>query len=187
MVHIGSAPPELADILAVMEQGDILTHCFNGKENGILATDNTIKPIAWEAYRKGIVFDIGHGTDSFNFTVAKTALKEGIKATSISSDIYIRNRKNGPVYDLATTMEKLHVIGYSWEEIIEKVTVAPAKNFHLTTKGQLKETFDADLTIFELLEEDKELVDSNGFTRITPVQIKPVHTIIGGEIYGNEL
>ena len=28
-----------------------------------------------------------------------------MKAASISTDIYIRNRENGPVYDLATTME----------------------------------------------------------------------------------
>jgi hypothetical protein len=31
MVHIGSAPPHLDEILALMEKGDVLTHCFNGK------------------------------------------------------------------------------------------------------------------------------------------------------------
>ena len=50
-----------------------------------------------------------------------------MKAASISTDIYIRNRENGPVYDLATTMEKLRVVGYDWPEIIEKVTKAPAE------------------------------------------------------------
>lgn len=77
MVHIGSAPPHLDEILALMEKGDVLTHCFNGKENGILdqATDK-IKDFAWQAYNKGVVFDIGHGTDSFNFHVAETALRE---------------------------------------------------------------------------------------------------------------
>ena len=44
MVHIGSAPPDLADILSCLEKGDVLTHCFNGKENGILdRQSNTIK------------------------------------------------------------------------------------------------------------------------------------------------
>ncbi|MBO0430732.1 amidohydrolase/deacetylase family metallohydrolase [Enterococcus sp. DIV0660C] len=188
MVHIGSAPPELADVLARMEKGDVLTHCFNGKSNGILDSEtNEIKRIAKEAFAKGIIFDIGHGTDSFNFHVAEVAQQANIKASSISTDIYIRNRENGPVYDLATTMEKLHVIGYSWEEIIEKVTKIPAENFHLANKGQLKEKFDADLTIFEFLEEPKVLTDSNGFTRTTNSQIKPVKTIIGGEIYDCQL
>ena len=36
MIHIGSAPPELQEILAVLDEGDVLTHCFNGKPNGIL-------------------------------------------------------------------------------------------------------------------------------------------------------
>ena len=35
MVHIGSAPPELEEVLTRMEKGDVLTHCFNGKPNGI--------------------------------------------------------------------------------------------------------------------------------------------------------
>ena len=186
MVHIGSAPPELAEVLAHLEAGDILTHCFNGKPNGILdqATDQ-IKEFVWEAYRKGIVFDIGHGTDSFNFHVAETAFKAGMKATSISTDIYIRNRTNGPVFDLATTLEKMRIVGYSWEEIIAMITEVPAKNFQLATKGQLKPGFDADITIFELIEAQKELTDSNGATRIATEQIKPVKTIIGGVLYDN--
>ncbi|MFS1126194.1 amidohydrolase/deacetylase family metallohydrolase, partial [Enterococcus faecalis] len=130
MVHIGSAPPNLLDILALLESGDIMTHCFNGKTNGILEQKTKkIKQIAVEAKNRGIIFDIGHGTDSFNFQVAETAYHQGIKADTISTDIYIRNRKNGPVYDLATTMEKLRLVGYTWEEIIEKVTEVPAQNF----------------------------------------------------------
>ena len=186
MVHIGSAPPELEEVLSRMERGDVLTHCFNGKPNGILdpKTDQ-IKNFVWDAYNNGVVFDIGHGTDSFNFHVAETALKAGIKTTAISTDIYIRNGTNGPIFDLATTLEKLRVVGYSWEEIIEKVTAVPARNFHLKNKGQLAVNYDADLTIFEIVENEKELKDSNGFTRIAKEQILPIKTIIGGVIYDN--
>ena len=186
MIHIGSAPQELREVLELLDAGDVLTHCFNGKLNGILDKEtDQIKDFAKAAYEKGIVFDIGHGTDSFNFHVAEIALKEGIKATSISTDIYHRNRENGPVYDLATTMEKLRVVGYSWEEILDKVTAVPAKSFHLERKGQLKAGYDADLTIFDLAEGEKILTDSNGFTRTATELIKPVKTIIGGTIYDN--
>ncbi|WP_086350012.1 amidohydrolase/deacetylase family metallohydrolase [Candidatus Enterococcus clewellii] len=186
MVHIGSAPPELDEILAHMSKGDILTHCFNGKPNGILNQETgKIKDFAWAAFEKGVVFDIGHGTDSFNFNVAETALKEGMKAESISTDIYIRNRENGPVYDLATTMEKLRVVGYDWTEIIEKVTSVPANNFHLATKGRLEVGYDADLTIFTITDGSKTLTDSNGFTREAKELIQPVKTIIGGAVYDN--
>ena len=186
MIHIGSAPPELQEILEVLDDGDVLTHCFNGKPNGILDKETgQIKDFAKAGYEKGIIFDIGHGTDSFNFHVAETALKAGIKATSISTDIYHRNRENGPVYDLATTMEKLRVVGYSWEEILDKVTVVPAKYFHLAKKGQLKTGYDADITIFDLADGEKTLTDSNGFTRTAKELIQPVKTIIGGAVYDN--
>ncbi|MGX7150677.1 amidohydrolase/deacetylase family metallohydrolase [Enterococcus ureasiticus] len=186
MVHIGSAPPELDEILAHMSKGDVLTHCFNGKPNGILNKEtDQIKDFVWTAYDKGIVFDIGHGTDSFNFHVAETALNEGMKATSISTDIYIRNRENGPVHDLATTMEKLRVVGYEWPEIIEKVTATPAENFNFDTKGHLKEGYDGDITIFTIEAVQKTLTDSNGFTREAKELIKPVKTIIGGTVYDN--
>lgn len=186
MVHVGSAPPELSEIIDLMEKGDVLTHCFNGKENGIFDREkHQIKDFVWEAYNKGIIFDIGHGTDSFNFEVAKQALSEGMKSTSISSDIYVRNRENGPVYDLATTMEKLFVVGYSWEEIIQQVTERPAENFHLKGKGKLAVGYDADMTIFTIKESEKELVDSNGNTQTASQEIIPVETIIGGQIYDN--
>jgi dihydroorotase len=188
MVHIGSSPPDLSEILEKLEAGDVLTHCFNGKVNGILnqSTDQ-INETVWKAYQRGIVFDIGHGTDSFNFHVAEVAFKEGMKAHSISTDIYVRNRVNGPVFDLATTMAKLHAVGYSWQEILTKVTTVPAQTFRLTAKGQLQPGYDADITIFELINGDKEMTDSNGVTRTIHQQIKPIKTIIGGIVYDNEL
>lgn len=184
MVHIGSAPPKLDEVLARMDTTDVLTHCFNGKPNGILDTESdTIKDFAWEAYQRGVVFDIGHGTDSFNFHVAETAFKEGLFAHTISTDLYHGNRENGPVYDMATTLEKMHIVGYSWREIIEKITVAPAKYFNLTTKGHLAEGYDADLTIFTIEAGQKILTDSNGFTRTATELIKPQLTVVGGEVY----
>ncbi len=46
----------------------------------------------------------------------------GIFPDTISTDIYIKNRINGPVYNLSTTMEKFIYMGYSLEDIIDKVT-----------------------------------------------------------------
>lgn len=183
MVHIGSAPPKLEDILKELEVGDIVTHCFNGKENGILATDGEIKDFALEAYRQGIVFDIGHGTDSFNFKVAQVAREEEIRAQSISTDIYIRNRKNGPVYDLATTLSKLLKVGYSLEELISAVTTAPAKNFGLKNKGSLEVGKDGDLTFFKLEDNQENLVDSNGNIQQSEQILTPVACTVAGVLY----
>jgi dihydroorotase len=187
MVHIGSAPPELGEVLKRLEAGDIVTHCFNGKPNGILLENDQIKAQAWEAYNRGVIFDIGHGTDSFNFHVAEVAFQAGMKAQTISTDIYYRNREEGPVYDFATTLEKMLAVGYSLAEVIEKATIAPAENYRLSTKGRLEEGYDADLTIFELVDEAIVLTDSNGQQRTYKPQLKPRYTIIGGKVHDNEL
>ena len=188
MVHIGSNPPELSDILSLLGSGDIVTHCFNGKPNGIADKGtNKIKDFVTEAYKKGIILDVGHGTDSFNFEVANLAFNEGIIADSISSDIYKRNRVGGPVYNLATTMEKLMCVGYTLEEVIEKVTSAPAEIFNLHDKGRLEIDCDGDLTIFDVVSKDKELVDSNGNKETTGTCIVPRYAIVGGKIHECEL
>lgn len=184
MVHIGSAPPKLSQVLGYLKRGDVLTHCFNGKLNGIVEPSTmNVRKEAWNAYNNGVIFDIGHGTDSFNFDVAKAAYDEGMFSRSISTDIYHRNRESGPVYDLATTMEKMHVTGYSWEMIIQQVTETPAKTFRLNSKGRIEEGKDADLTIFDIVPSEKKLVDSNGNTRIAKEEIIPRAVIIGGEFY----
>lgn len=188
MVHVGSAPPELDEIFSVLEKGDVVTHIFNGKENGILnRNDNVIKKFVEEAKHQGIIFDVGHGTASFNFEVAEQAFSEGLLADSISTDIYSRNRIDGPVYDMATTLDKLKIVGYSWEEIIKKITSIPAELFHLTNKGSIEIGKDADITIFDIVDETKELVDSNGNIRETKEVIRPRKTIVGGVIYDNNL
>jgi dihydroorotase len=181
MIHIGTAPVELAELFSYLEAGDIVTHCFNGKHNGILSEDGGIKPFAKTAYESGIHFDIGHGTDSFNFKVATAAKKENIIADSISTDTYFRNRINGPVYNLATTMEKLLTVGYSLEEVLLRVTETPASALGLKNKGQLKENFDADLTFFAIEEGEKELIDSNGNKVETSKKIVPKMVFINGE------
>jgi len=183
MVHIGSNPPTLDEVLSRLDIGDIVTHVYNGKPNGILNSEGNVKEIVWEAYNKGIIFDVGHGSDSFNFGVAEKAKEEGLVCQTLSTDIYQRNRENGPVFDFATTMEKMLVLGYSLEDILPMVTAHPAEVFQLTKKGKLAVGFDADITIFNIEEGNKELIDSNGNKRVTNTLVRPIYTIINGQKY----
>ncbi|MFT8457613.1 MAG: amidohydrolase/deacetylase family metallohydrolase [Liquorilactobacillus ghanensis] len=183
MVHVGANPPELKSVLNLMDKDDILTHVYNGKSNGILDDNGNIESFVWEAYQRGVIFDIGHGTDSFNFKTFSVAVKDGLTPRTISTDIYNRNRKNGPVYDMATTLEKIMLFGFSLAQVIDMVTIEPAKSFHLITKGKLKVNFDADLTVFEIKENNKVLNDSNGNKMSSNKSINPVFSIVGGNVY----
>jgi len=76
MVHVGNTPMPLADILAEMRRGDILTHCFHGSEQGILDDQGNILDAVREAVKKGVNLDVGHGRGSFSFNVAEKALAQ---------------------------------------------------------------------------------------------------------------
>ncbi len=183
MVHVGSAPPKLEDVLEILDKGDVVTHCYNGKDNGILDHDGSIKPFCWDAYRKGIYFDVGHGTDSFSQDVAKHAFDEGFICKTVSTDIYSRNRINGPVYNMATTLSKMISLGFTLSDLIDKVTLNPAKIFKLKDKGSLTVGYDADITIFKMTQEVQDVVDSNNKHFTINDIIKPRYAIVQGNIY----
>lgn len=182
MVHIGSAPPKLIDTLGLLDSGDVITHCYNGKANGILNEQGKIHDFVLDAYHKGIYFDTGHGTDSFNFKVAQKAIEEGFICHTISTDIYHKNRINGPVYNMATTLSKMMGLGISLEDCIKKVTKNPADIYNLKNKGTLKVGMDADITIFKIVDEELKVNDSNGNTRKLQSYIQPTHAITKGLI-----
>lgn len=181
MTHIGTEPPVLEDVLDLLDKGDIVSHIFNGKKNGILDANGNLKDEFIRANDRGVIFDIAHGKDSFNFNVAKRAMDANIKADTISTDIYKRSREEGPVYDLVTTMEKGISIGYTLVDVIKMVTENPANAMGLRNKGRLEVGCDADITIFNVKDEKKELIDSNG-NRVTGEKtINPKAVVLNGE------
>ncbi len=104
MVHPQEAWCEsLDDILAVMRERDILTHCFHGMSHGILDRDGTVRRSVREAMDRGVIFDVGHGAGAFVCDVAERALRQGVLPQTISSDLH-HYYVDGPVHDLATTV-----------------------------------------------------------------------------------
>ncbi len=98
----------------------------------------------------------------------------------ISSDIYQRNRVDGPVHSLATVMTKFLNMGLSPEYILNCVTINAADLLHLPRKGRLERGCDGDITIFDLKNQRIELVDAEGHIRIGTQQFIPIAAIIAG-------
>lgn len=182
MVHIGNAPPLLSEILKRLTAGDIITHCYNDKENNHIFSNGN-KELLLEAINKGVYLDVGHGSASFSFDIAKRAKEENIAFDTISTDIYEGNMKNGPVYNMARTLTKFLSLGYSLEEVIKAVTEVPAKIINQPELGELKIGTPADLTFFTLEEESVQLIDSAGKELQSSVSIKPHSVLIGGNYY----
>lgn len=186
MVHIGNNPPDLDEIAEHLAAGDIITHCYNGKPNRILTPEGELRASVSQALARGVRLDVGHGTASLSFAVAKRAISLGILPHTISSDIYCRNRISGPVYSLANVMSKFLAIGMSLPQVIDCVTANAADGLRLKNKGRLQVDQDADLTLFMLKRQPAVLVDAENDSLQADQLLVPLAAIRAGKGYMTE-
>lgn len=182
MVHVGNNPPDLDEIADLLECGDIVTHCYNGKPNRILTPAGQLRASVQRALQRGVLLDIGHGSASFSFEVAAQAIALGILPHTISSDLYCTNRISGPVHSLAHVMSKFFTLGMTLPQVIACVTDHVADALHLSRKGRLLPQFDADLTVFSVREESCLFIDSEGQSQPGERQLIPQAAIVAGEV-----
>ena len=186
MVHIGNNPPDLDEVAERLSAGDIITHCYNGKPNRILTPQGELRASVTRAISRGVRLDVGHGTASLSFAVAKRAIELGILPHTISSDIYCRNRISGPVHSLANVMSKFLAIGMSLPQVIECVTANAADGLRLKQKGRLQIGLDADLTLFTLKRQPTVLVDAENDSLQAEQLLVPLAAIRAGKGYMTE-
>ena len=183
MVHIAVGVP-LADVLAELRPGDIVTHCYQGTGDGVLGADGEVVPEARAARARGVLFDVGHGGGSFRFDVARAALARGFGADVISTDLHAHNI-DGPVYSLAETASKLLNLGVRLEEVVRQCTAAPAAAIGRAGQlGTLQVGVAADLAAFEVHEAGRfEFRDVAGEVLVGERRIEPVLTVRAGTPY----
>jgi dihydroorotase len=171
------------DILALMRERDILTHCFHGMACGILNEEGRVRRSVHEAMERGVVFDVGHGAGSFTWEVAERAMAQGVQPQTISSDLHVYN-VNGPVYDLATVVTKFLHLGLTLDDAIAKVTAVPARTILMAERiGTLAVGAWGDAVVFELRKGEFQLIDVHGTVRIGQQQLVPVTVVKGGRVY----
>ena len=135
MVHVGEPPPLIDEVFDILTEGDIVTHCFNGKRAGSIADTEALWAQAKRLAAEGIRMDVGHGQASFDFDVARRAIADGLTPFSVSTDLHLRNIR-GPVHDMATTMSKLLAVGLDLDECVAAVTRRPRSVLGLRRRGR---------------------------------------------------
>lgn len=160
MVHHAFSTMPLAECPGLLERGDIYTHCFHGFPSTIVdPATRRIDPVVWEARERGVIFDIGHGQGSFNWTVAEIAISEGFWPQVISTDLHSGN-VDGPAYDLPTVMTRLYHLGMPLVDVIAAATIAPARAIGWDDRiGTLGAGRAADITVLAIEPVDLDLED----------------------------
>jgi dihydroorotase len=192
MVHIGGVETRelMAVILDTMRPGDILTHCYTGAPNLTGAFTNIVQdgrviPAALAAKKRGVIFDVGHGGASFDYTVAEAAIAQGCPADTISSDIHVVSGNTPGMPYLPWVMSKFIGLGFPLDQVIAMATASPAKIIgRIPRLGTLQIGAPGDVALMELVEGPVSFVDTRNNMRNGRAYLKPVQTVTAGIPFG---
>lgn len=155
MVDFGEHnPPNSIESLYMehLRPGDIFTHTYSyGPANRETVVDEAgkVKPFIFDAKKRGILFDVGHGGGAFSWRQAVPAVKQGFKPDVISTDLHSESMNAG-MKDMSNVMSKFLNIGMTLQEVIQRSTVNPANVINRPELGNLSEGAEADIAVFNL-------------------------------------
>jgi dihydroorotase len=146
MCHIGGVATRelMSQILDTLRAGDILTHCYSGALNDAndgtnIVQDGKLLPAALAAKKRGVIFDIGHGGGSFDYTIAEAAIAQGCPPDTISSDIHVFSGNSPGMPYLPWVMSKFLNMGFTLEQVVAMTTSVPARGRARTERGTLRQ------------------------------------------------
>ena len=181
MAHLTTTTLSVEDILAILRPGDIVTHSFHQRGNGIVR-DGRVLSVVHAARQRGVIFDVGHGSGSFAFETARMALRDGFPPDTISTDLHTHSIK-GPAFDLPTTMSKFLALGMPLTEVIAAVTCTPARIIGLKDEiGTLAVGACADVALLRLERGAWELTDTESVVLRSEHRMFAVATIRQGAL-----
>lgn len=187
MVHVGGGKPVtsrrmIQEALDLLGKGDILTHCFSSSNSIISQHNDLLISEVLDARKRGVIFDVGHGSRGFSFNVARRAISLGFLPDTISSDVHTRSI-DGPAYDLLNTMSKFINLGVDLNDVVRAVTYEPARAININEKiGTLKTGSYADITVLEIEKGEFNFEDGEGEIIIGNQRFVNNRTIIRGEV-----
>lgn len=180
-------PAGALDIFDVAQAGDMITHVYHNNIGRIIDDNGKVWPIVRNAQKRGVLFDIGFGGYNFSWKVAEAAYGQDLCPDIISSDLQQFNVM-GPVYSLSNVMNVFSRLGLSLNEVIQRVTAAPARALKLDDRaGSLKPGLPADITVFTVEDGEFELADCHSEMRSAKSRIVPLMAFKNGEQFDCDL
>ncbi len=183
MVDFGTFRPErpFQDlVLKKLRPGDISTHTFLDRVP-MLDDQGRVNQYLFEAQKRGVIFDVGHGGGSFLFRQAAPAIKQGFLPDSISTDLHITSMNAG-MKDMLNVMSKFLNMGMTLDDVVLRSTWNPAKEIRREEFGQLSVGAIADVAVLRLLKGDFGFVDIAGARMKGNQKLIAEMTVKGGRV-----
>jgi dihydroorotase len=188
IIDFGGSQPNLSIqelFFKHLRPGDIYTHTYaalNGAREEIIdASTGTLKPFVLEAQKRGIIFDVGYGGASFNYTQAIPALKAGLFPNTISTDLHTGSM-NSSMKDQLSVMSKFMNLGMPLFEVIKASTWKPAQVINRNNLGHLTEGAEADIAILNIRKGNFGFYDKTGYKVNGTEKFECELTIKGGKV-----
>jgi dihydroorotase len=181
LADFDASPDGRADtLLGRLRPGDLVTHLY-GLGTPLLDDAGKVRPAFDEARRRGVLFDLGHGTAGLWFRLASPALAAKFYPDTISTDMdktsLLMTRAN-----MTATLSKLLNLGMSFEQLIERVTSRPARALRRSVLGSLAEGAAADVAVFEVERGKFGFLDSGSARLAADRNVRCVLTIRNGSV-----
>jgi dihydroorotase len=189
IIDFGVSNPPLSIeelFLKHLRPGDIYTHTYtlldgNVRETIVDEATQKVKPFVWEAQKRGIVFDVGYGGASFNYSQAIPAVKSGFYPTTISTDLHTGSM-NGSMKDQLSVMSKFVALGMEVPAVIKASTWTPAQVIKREDLGHLSVGAVADVAVLNMRKGKFGFYDKTGYKMEGKQKFECEMTIRGGKI-----
>ena len=138
------------EVVNLMDKGDVIAHFMTARRGGMVLPDGTIYPELLAAQKRGVELDSSHGSNHFNYDIAKICLANDLLPTVITTDLAFSSL--AIAQSLLVTMSKFINLGLTMEQVIKMTTQTPAKILgEETTRGALKPGMPADISVMEIV------------------------------------
>jgi dihydroorotase len=187
MVDFGEHEPPLSIeelFMKHLRPGDIFTHTYSygpTVRETVVDEKGKVKPFIFEAQKKGIIFDVGHGGGAFSWRQAIPAMQQGFYPNTISTDLHTQSM-NGGMKDMSNVISKFLNMGMSIQDAILRSTWIPATVINRKDLGSLTVGSDADVAVFNLRKGDFGFLDIRNITLHGKQKLEAELTIRGGKV-----
>ena len=167
-------------VMTRMRPGDLITHTF-GTTTPLLESNGSVSSTIDEARRRGVLFDLGHGSTGFAFRNAVPAVRKGFLPDIVSTAMD-KTSLLLPRAEMMTTLSKLLNMGVPLEQLVERVTVRPAQAIKRPELATLREGGMADIAVIEVQQGRFGFLDSGNARLRGDRRLRAVMTIRAGNV-----